>query len=297
MGHIGSRPTAERRVDEDVGLRHRAVHEVLGLRRELEQRRELAARERRPRRVREDLAARAKIEEVEEVGRVPVENAGVEGVQEAVVGSDVDDLAALGLEVGEVEVRLRRRRARRRQVARQVLEVPRRLDHQRLGVEDVAQLVRVTGGRRVARVRGIAELRRGGSGLGYVVLVVVGEVGIGRGTDRGYGRRLDLVQDLVSSDPVDGAILGCAAAKELHGELRGLLGGGAPSQAHVCHQVVEARARSSRARTRSGVGKEIRPDHRHIAHGGGGSREDHLPPRPNLDGPRVRPARERGIGG
>src|SRR5262249_56397486 len=136
--------------------------------REIDQARELRVHD-ASRGVSEDLAPCAEIESVvQETAVVAIPNSRIETVQEAVVGADEDDLApfvvaARELAVGasvirdSVEQFSARGAGPRRQIRRQVLEVPGRIELQRLGVEDVAELVTVTG--RVGSSIG-ADLRR-----------------------------------------------------------------------------------------------------------------------------------------
>jgi hypothetical protein len=82
-------------VDEDVRDDRRAVHEVLDLRREVEQAREpLRAAQRHDRlgREGEDLATGPEIEGVG-IGGIPAPDARVKAVEEAVVGSHKGDFA------------------------------------------------------------------------------------------------------------------------------------------------------------------------------------------------------------
>ena len=223
-----------------------------------------------------------------EVGRVAAPDARIEGVEEAVVGAHVEHLAALGVEIGEVEVRLRRRRPRRGQVRHQVLIVLGRLDDHRLGVEDVAELVRVARRRRSVVVG--AHLRRL-SRSGRVVLVEVGELLLladprSDQTDRG-GTDRRVVQDLVAA--AEGRR---ASAQELNRQDRERLicGARGREQVHVDHQVVEAAARRTGPRARAGIGEEVSARQRNGSPRAPG--KNHLAARPDVD--RRGPARGRG---
>ena len=195
-------------------------------------------------------------------------------MQEAVVGAHEHHLAPLGMEVREVDVR--RARPARRQVRGQVRVELRRLEQQRLGVEDVAELVRVARRRiavvvgllvgRIARLRGIVlvEVR---------VLLLLARVRADHSDRQGTDGRV--VQDLVAA-----SIRALAAAQELDDQLRarlvGQLGG---RQAHVRHELGETVGRVE-ALARSRVRQEVGAGQGNACRVGG---EDHLAARPDRD--------------
>ena len=173
-----------------------------------------------------------------------------------------------------------------RQVRREVRIELRRLEQERLRVEDVAELVRVTR-RRVAVVVGL-DLRRAARKRpdrpGRSTSTCSPRPCSGRWCRSSAGRTRRVVQDLVAAcrtslmPPRRNSTV--SDRELLIGRARGR------HQAHVVHQVVEAGSRRSGAGARAGVREEVGPRQRHAARP---LREDHLAARPDAD--RRSPAR------